>query len=107
MINYFLQNENGSITYGNWPISENGVDAIPFEVTEEQIELVKDGTKDWSITEGVLSLIDSDRKAKIESEKIAIEQAIIDTRLRKIELIKKVTSGTATIDEQEEFANLL
>jgi len=107
MINYFLQNENGSITYGNWPISENGIEAVAFEITEEQLQQVQEGIKDWVIIEGVLSLKDSTRKADQEALVLAQEQAIKDAKTRKITLIGKISSGVATPEEMEEFANLL
>jgi len=115
MILHFLQKPTG-VTSANWPLTElvteedgsvNSYSSFPFEVSLEDKLAVEEGTKDWEIIEGVVTTKPSDRKEKQEEAVKALEQSAVDTRNRKFELIKKVTLGTATLAEQEEFANLL
>ena len=112
---FFVKHPNGSITTSDWPITETittddsvlTLESTPFEVTEEQVQQVQEGVKDWVITDGVLDLVDSTRKADKEALALANEERISAAKLRKLELIGKVTSGKATPEEQAEFANLL
>lgn len=104
---HFIKTPEGRISVANWPFRENEQDSVPYEVTEEQIAAVETGEKDWDIVDDAIALRDSTRKADAEAQEKALQEAGIAARKRKFELIQKVTSGTATLAEQEEFANLL
>lgn len=107
---HITKSESG-ITWSNWPITENGVSSIPFECTQEQLQEVQEGTKEFDIIDGQIVVKESNRKAEREAQeaqaKLEAEQAELAKKQRKKELIAKVAAGTATEAEQEEFADLL
>ena len=95
-------------TVSNWPVEENGEKSTAFEISEE--DYIKSQTQDWKFElkgEELKVVEDVEGKARRAQEKLTIEQAIIDKKNRKVELISKVSAGTATIEEQTEFADLL
>jgi len=104
---FFVKHLDGSITTSNWPITENDLEGVPYEVNEDDLALVQEGVKDWVIVDGAASVIDSDRKAKQDAAQQAAKDLAEQNKLRKIELIQKVNAGTATAEELTEFANLL
>lgn len=104
---HLVKHPGGEITASNYPINENGIDSLAYEVSEDQCVLVQEGLKDWVINDGVLSLKDSERKSKLEQTVIDGKKIEENAKTRKLELIEKVTSGEATKEEQLEFANLL
>lgn len=108
---HFVQLEGGAITYSNYSFKEHDTQSTPFEVNEEDLAAVKDGTKDFKIEGGNLLIVDSTRKADQEAAEQAAKEAAEAEKAaktaHKLELIQKVTSGTATPEEQQEFANLL
>lgn len=103
--------KHDTITICNWPFSENDIQSIPFECSEEDFAAYQDGTLDFDIVDGAVITKPSTRKADKEAAELAAKQAdeaaAAAKKYRKIELIGKVTGGTATPAEQEEFANLL
>lgn len=116
MLLYFAKHPSGHISVADWPITETvtqedgeaySVESIPFEVSEEDKLSVDEGSKDWDINDGIVTTKPSDRKAIQEAEVKAAQDAIVTAKKRKFQLIQKVTLGTATLAEQEEFANLL
>lgn len=104
---HFIKHENGTVTTSTWPFEENNLQSFPFEVTEEQSKEVEEGISDWDIVDGEPVLKPSTRKADKEAAEKEAQEAATAAKKRKFELIQKVTSGTATPEEQEEFANLL
>lgn len=104
---HFTKHTDGAVTYSNYPISENGIDSLPFEASEDDLQAVLEGTAAWDIQDGQLITIPSDRKANQDQALADATLALEARKARKLELIQKVTSGTATVQEQEEFANLL
>lgn len=111
MNKYFILKNGDAITYSNWEISENGIKSISCEVSNEDLAEINDGTKEFDIIDGEVIIKPSNKKAerlaREAAEKDAAEAAIQAKKARKLELIKKVSLGTATEEEQEEFANLL
>ena len=107
MKHYFAQHSNGNITVSSHPIKETGAESYSFEVNEADLEAVKEGTKDWEISNGRLSTKASTRKAEKEVQLLAKTQEAEIAKTRKKELIKNITDGKATKEEQEEFANLI
>lgn len=107
MIIHLIKHETGAVSSSNWPFKENDIESTPYEVTEEQNRQVLAGEKDWAILDGVATLKEPAYKQQLAEEQKAQEQLAIAEKSRKLQLIQKVTSGTATLAEQEEFANLL
>jgi len=107
---HITKSESG-ITWSNWPITENGVSSIPFKVSEEDLKSVTEGTKEFDVINGEVILKDSNKKAeREEAERLAKEEKEAEElakKTRKRELISKVALGTATEEEQDEFADLL
>lgn len=100
--------KNGlSVTHSTHEFKENDVVAMPFEVTQEQLDCVSAGTHDFDVVDGQPCIVESDRAAKLEEARQTLLAEQEAKKTRKLELIQKVTSGTATQEEQTEFANLL
>jgi hypothetical protein len=106
MQQFFVKTEAG-VTRANYPIRENGIDSKPFEVSDEDLKKVEEGTHDFDIVKDKLVLVESNRKQQAEAIELQKQTEIEAAKARKIELIQKVTEGKATKEEQEEFANLL
>lgn len=104
---YLLKHSDGRITTSSHAITEDGVSSIMFETTLSDIEAVQEGVADWDIQDGQLAVIASDRKAKQEQALLDAEKAKQAAAARKLALVELVTSGTATLEERMEFANLL
>lgn len=108
---YFAKHKNGSVTYCNWPIKETDAEPFAFECTEQDLKDVHDGTKDWKIEGGKLTVVASTRKADLKAAKLAAAQAKQAKRAaekaRKLELVQKITEGKATPEEQTEFVNII
>lgn len=103
MQRFVVENKDGSLTMANWPIKENGLPSEGFEVSEDQLIAVQEGTHDFYISEGKLLLKDSKRKEEFDSIKLQEAQ-------RKEEmsnLKKKLTEGKATLEEVQEALSKL
>ena len=106
MKQYFIKNGD-QIIYSNWPISENGQISTPFEVSEEDLAKVQTGDWKFNLEGETLTVVeDVEGKARREAEKQAQIDAELAKKARKKELMKKVVTGEATDEEQEEFLNL-
>lgn len=103
--------KHDSITICNWPFSENDIQSIPFECSEEDYAAYQDGTLDFDIVDGTIITKPSTRKADREAAEAAAKQAAeaaaAEAKHNKIQLLSKVTAGTATAEEIAEFANLI
>lgn len=103
---YFSQIKD-QLTMSNWPISENGAITYHFEVNEADLKAYHEGTLDFLIENGELKTTESTRKVEAEQlEQKKLEDEILKKQ-NKLALIQKITSGTATEEEQQEFANLI
>jgi hypothetical protein len=99
MILHFIKDKNGNITYSNWPIKENDLVSIPFEVSEEDKLAVEEGIKEWLIEDGKLLTKDSNKKAERE-EFEAQQKEIEDTKREELEILKKkLEKGSASTAE--------
>lgn len=107
MKQFFAKHPDGNITICNYPIKETGAESYSFEVDKTDMEAVEKGEKDWKIENGKLLLVTSTRKEDMKAEKLLLETQEQERKDRKLALIKAVTEGKATKEEQEEFANLL
>jgi hypothetical protein len=97
---------NGTVS--NWPILENGETSIPFEISEEDYALSQ--TQDWKFElqgEELKVVEDVEGKARRAKEELDAKKAKSDALAHKLSLISKISAGTATKEEQEEFANLI
>jgi len=102
---YFAKHADGSVTSSNWPIKETGAVSYEFETKKTDVKAVQEGEAEWVILDGVLSTKDlKSKKDAAKADALAVAEAI---KGRKKELIKKITEGKATAEEQEEFANLI
>ena len=103
--------KHDTVTICNWPFSENDIQSIPFECSEEDLAAYNDGTLDFDIVDGAVITKPSTRKADKEAaEAKAIKDAADAAAAKKhdkIQLLSKVTAGTATAEEIAEFANLI
>lgn len=100
---HITQNLDGSITYGNWPMKENGVSSKLFDVTDEHYNQVVEGVKDFQIQQdGSLSVVNSTRKSDLDAV-IAEKEAVMEVQRLEIEDLKvKLQDKTATLDEIQE-----
>lgn len=102
---YYIQSTG---TVSNWPISENGETSIPFEISEE--DYAKSQTQDWKFElqgEELKVIEDVEGKAKRAKAEEDAKKAKADALAHKLSLISKISAGTATLEEQQEFANLI
>lgn len=106
MILHFLEN-NGHVSYSNWPIKENGVSSIKADIPNEWLELVESGEKDFKITNESVSIEDSTRKSEKEAAILEMQDLAEQVKLEKLALVEKITKGEATKEEQQQFVNLL
>lgn len=112
---FFTKLPNGVVTSCSRPITETVIlndketffQSEFFEMKEKDMQKVEDGTHDWDLTEKGLVTKKSNRKKMFDEFSQKKEKEVKEFQERKRELILKITKGTATESEQEEFANLL
>lgn len=98
MKTYFIKTSSG-VTVSNWPIKENGVGSEVVDIPEEDHKAVEDGTKDWFITDGVLTAIESTRKADYEASQ-AQQKAEEEAKQADLAVLKiKLSEGKASLSE--------
>lgn len=103
--------KSDTITVSKHPFIENNTSSIEFESNEEDYNNFVDGVLDFDIVDDKVitkssirkqELLDSIKKAEEEIKTKKQEEIV-----KKLELISKISNGTATLEEQEEFANLI
>lgn len=96
---YYVEHNDGRITTANWPIKENGVESQVADIPEEDQKAVEEGVKDWVVTEGVLTTIESTRKA--DREALEVEQkAEAEAKQVELDSLKnKLSEGKASLSE--------
>lgn len=107
MQTYTIQQDSDRVVMSNTPFKEKGVRAQVATVTKTALENYKKGTSDLYIEDGKLKEKASTRKADADAAKAAAEAAKTAAENRKKELLDKVTDGTATKSEKDEFLTLI
>lgn len=96
---YFAKHQDGSISTSNWPIKETGAESFEFEVDELDEAAVAEGTKDWVITDGQISTVESTRKADMEAAEAARLEAEEQKKAELESLKTKLSEGKASLSE--------
>lgn len=99
---YFTKHSD-AINYCNHPIKEEGAESFVFEVNEDDLVAVEEGSKDFVIVDGQLSIINSTRKADAEAAQASAEQRELDLKKEKDMLIEKLEKGEATQEEKDQL----
>jgi hypothetical protein len=105
MKQFFAQHKNGEITFCNYPVFETGAESYEFEVEKSDIDAVQEGTKDWRIEGGALSVVESTRKADAEAEREREKQEQ-EKRQKDLALLKKKLEKGEATQEEVQFALL-
>ena len=103
---FFVKNKTG-ITYSNRPITDDGIAPMAMEASDAELEAIESGEKEIAVVDGKGIIRISTKKAEREALEVLKVQEAGNQKTRKLELIKNITDGKATKEEQEEFANLI
>lgn len=82
-------------TFGDLPMEENGIKSIASDVTQEQINMINEGTHDFDIVNGKVVFVESDRKDQMDEIKAQQEAEAQENE----ELKAKLAGGKATPEE--------
>jgi len=100
MKHYFIKNPNGTITDCEWPVTENGRRSTECEITPEQLEGVRSGILDWSVSEdGTVTTVNSTRLADRQAAEQQALDEVSQKKTERDELKVKMDNGSATLDE--------
>lgn len=96
---FLVKNPDGSITQSNWPIKENGLESQCFEVSEDDIAAVQEGTLDWNLSDAVLTTLPSTRKSDAEAA-LKNQQEEAASKAAELQSLKtKLAGGSASLSE--------
>ena len=104
---YAVQQDDKRLVMSNRSFKEGKVVAKKVDVTEKAYNNYKTMTKDLKLDGDKLIEIPSDRKVQKDAMDTAQQSAEASQVNKRKDLIAKITSGTATVSEQEEFLTLI